>query len=68
MAQGRSSDQLVDVLLAQIAGVDVSQITEGDTFEGQVGMCECVCVCVHVGGEGVHACMLVYQARPSLIH
>ena len=41
LAQGRSSDQLVDVLLAQIAGVDVSQITEGDTFKGQVGMCVC---------------------------
>ena len=48
LAQGRSSDQLVDVLLAQIAGVDVSQITEGDAFQGQVRMWVWVWMCVCV--------------------
>ena len=36
LAQGRSSDQLVDVLLAQIAGVDVSELARDDAFQGQV--------------------------------
>ncbi len=36
LSDGRSSDQMVDILLAQIAGVDVSEIVRDDTFQGQV--------------------------------
>jgi len=36
LAEGKSSDQLVDILLAQIAGVDVSEITKGEAFQGKV--------------------------------
>ncbi len=36
LSDGRSSDQMVNVLLAQIAGVDVSEIVRDDTFQGQV--------------------------------
>ena len=43
LSQGRSSDQLVDVLLAQIAGVDVSEIAKEDTFQGQVCIRACAC-------------------------
>ncbi len=35
LSDGRSSDQMVDVLLAQIAGVDVSEIVRDDTFQGR---------------------------------
>lgn len=36
LAEGKSSDQLVDILLAQIAGVDVSEITKEEAFQGKV--------------------------------
>ena len=36
LTSGRSSDRKVDILLAQIAGVDVSEITKEDTLKGQV--------------------------------
>jgi len=36
LVEGRSSDQLVDVLLAQIAGVDVSEIAKEEVFQGKV--------------------------------
>lgn len=36
LAEGKSSDQMVDILLAQIAGVDVSEITKEEAFQGQV--------------------------------
>ncbi|XP_065913641.1 translin-associated factor X-interacting protein 1-like isoform X2 [Dysidea avara] len=35
LVDGRSSDQLVDVLLAQIAGVDVSEIAKEEVFQGK---------------------------------
>lgn len=35
LSQGRSSDGKVDILLAQIAGVDVSEIRKDDMFQGQ---------------------------------
>jgi hypothetical protein len=35
LSQGRSSDGKVDILLAQIAGVDVSEIRKDDVFQGQ---------------------------------
>ena len=37
VAEGKSSDYLVDVLLAQIAGVDVSEIRKDDNFQAMVG-------------------------------
>lgn len=36
LAEGKSSDQMVDVLLAQIAGIDVSEITKEEAFQGKV--------------------------------
>ena len=36
LAEGKSSDQMVDILLAQIAGVDISEITKEEAFQGQV--------------------------------
>ncbi len=36
LSDGRPSDQMVDVLLVQIAVVDVSEIVRDDTFQGQV--------------------------------
>lgn len=36
LSAGRSTDRKVDVLLATIAGVDVSEITKEDTLQGQV--------------------------------
>ena len=36
LTAGRSSSRKVDVLLAQIAGVDVSEITKEDSLQGQV--------------------------------
>ena len=36
LSTGKSSDRKVDVLLANIAGVDVSKITKEDTFQGLV--------------------------------
>ena len=41
LSEGRSSDRKLDILLAQIAGVDVSEITKDDMFQGQ-GMGESV--------------------------
>ena len=38
LSAGRSSDRKVDVLLANIAGVDVSEITKQDTLQGQVSV------------------------------
>ena len=35
LSQGRSSDGKVDILLAQIAEVDVSEIRRDDVFQGQ---------------------------------
>ena len=35
LSQDRSSDGKVDILLAQIAGVDVSEIRKDDVFQGQ---------------------------------
>ena len=35
LSQGRSSDGKVDILLAQIAGVDVSEIRKDDVFQGR---------------------------------
>ena len=35
LSQGRSSDRKVDILLAQIAGVDVSEIIRDDVFQGE---------------------------------
>lgn len=37
VAEGKSSDYLVDVLLAQIAGVDISEIRKDDNFQAMVG-------------------------------
>ena len=37
VAEGKSSDYLVDVLLARIAGVDVSDIRKDDNFQAMVG-------------------------------
>ena len=45
VAEGKSSDYLVDVLLAQIAGVDISEIRKDDNFQAMV------CVCG--GGRGL---------------
>ena len=36
ISEGRSSDELVDVLCAQIAGVDISELTTHGIFQGQV--------------------------------
>jgi predicted nuclease with TOPRIM domain len=36
LSEGKSSDHLVDVLLAQIAGVDVSELMRQEVFTGQV--------------------------------
>ena len=36
VAEGKSSDYLVDVLLAQIAGVDISEIRKDDNFQAMV--------------------------------
>ena len=36
LAEGKSSDQMVDILLAQIAGVDISEITKEEAFQGKV--------------------------------
>lgn len=36
ISEGRSSDELVDILCAQIAGVDISELTHHGTFKGQV--------------------------------
>lgn len=36
VAEDKSSDYLVDVLLAQIAGVDVSEIRKDDNFQSMV--------------------------------
>ena len=46
MAEDKSSDYLVDVLLAQIAGVDVSEIRKDDNFQAMVGMAKPTCVAV----------------------
>ena len=35
VSEGRSSDRKVDILLAQIAGVDVSEIRKDDVLQGQ---------------------------------
>ena len=35
LSEGRSSDRKLDILLAQIAGVDVSEIRKDDVFQGQ---------------------------------
>ena len=36
MSDGCSSDELVDVLLAQLAGVDINDILKREVFQGQV--------------------------------
>lgn len=36
MSDGRSSDELVDVLLAKLAGVDINDILKREVFQGQV--------------------------------
>lgn len=36
ISEGRSSDELVDVLLAQIAGVDISELKRHEVFQAQV--------------------------------
>ena len=36
VAEGKPSDYLVDVLLAQIAGVDISEIRKDDNFQAMV--------------------------------
>lgn len=36
LSEGRSSDRKVDILLAEIAGVDVTEVVKGDAFTGQV--------------------------------
>ena len=36
ISEGRTSDELVDVLLSQIAGVDISEVTRHEVFQGQV--------------------------------
>ena len=37
LSKGRSSNELVDVLLAEISGLDISEIAVGDLFQAQVG-------------------------------
>ena len=36
LSKGRSSNELVDVLLAEISGLDISEIATGDLFQAQV--------------------------------
>ena len=37
LSKGRSSNELVDVLLAEISGLDINEIAVGDLFQAQVG-------------------------------
>ena len=36
ISDGCSSDELVDVLLAQLAGVDINELIKREVFQGQV--------------------------------
>ncbi len=51
LSTGKSSDRKVDVLLANIAGVEVSEITKEDTFQGQVSMCTALGLHVFIRGD-----------------
>ena len=41
LSEGRSSDGMLNVLLAQMAGMDESEVAKGDPFTGRVSYCAC---------------------------
>ena len=40
LSEGRSSDGMLNILLAQMAGMDESEVAKGDPFSGEVTMQE----------------------------
>ena len=58
LSQGRSSDGKVDILLAQIAGVDISEIRKDDIFQGQNNTNE---KCVNFKTPGTAKMVLIKQ-------
>ena len=36
LSKGKSSDQVVDILLAEIAGVSIDELVKSDVFNGKV--------------------------------